>query len=265
MLDQQVHMLPQVVAPSHQGEARDRLIVALDFPSEPDALAFVDRLDGACHWFKVGLELFLGAGGSIVQSLRKRGHSVFLDLKFHDIPNTVAAAVRSVGPLGAELLTLHASGGPAMLAAAADAAANLADPPRLLAVTVLTSMDQAQLAAIGTLRSPEEEVLLMARMAFANGIDGFVCSPEEIASLRFALPESVLVTPGIRPAGAAIGDQKRIATPTDALAAGADYLVVGRPITKAGDPAKAAHAVLAEMSLARSPLRMSGKEATQET
>jgi orotidine-5'-phosphate decarboxylase len=248
MLDQLHAASPRIVAPPPE-EARDQLIVALDFPSSAQALAFVDRLEGSCRWFKVGLELFLAAGGSIVETLRHRGHSVFLDLKLHDIPNTVAAAVRSVGPLGAELLTVHASGGPLMLEAAAEAATNLADPPRLLAVTVLTSMDQAQLAAIGTLRSAEEEVLLLARMAFANGIAGFVCSPEEAGTLRSALHGAVLVTPGIRPAGAAIGDQKRIATPATALAAGASYLVVGRPITQAADPAEAANAILAEMKL----------------
>jgi len=249
MLDRQHAASSRVVAPPPPEEARDKLIVALDFPSGHQALAFVDRLEGSCRWFKVGLELFLAAGGSIVETLRHRGHSVFLDLKFHDIPNTVAAAIRSVGPLGAELLTLHASGGPAMLKAAAEAASGLSDPPKLLAVTVLTSMDQAQLAAIGALRSPEEEVLLLARMAFANGIAGFVCSPAEAGTLRSALHEAVLVTPGIRPAGAAIGDQKRIATPAAALAAGASYLVVGRPITQAADPAQAANAILAEMKL----------------
>src|SRR5271170_2301808 len=163
MLDRQHAASSRVVAPPPPEEARDKLIVALDFPSRHQALAFVDRLEGSCRWFKVGLELFLPAGGSIVETLRHRGHSVFLDLKFHDIPNTVAAAIRFVGPLGAELLTLHASGGPAMLKAAAEAASGLSDPPKLLAVTVLTSMDQAQLAAIGALRSPEEEVLLLAR------------------------------------------------------------------------------------------------------
>jgi orotidine-5'-phosphate decarboxylase len=233
-----------------RGEARDRLIVALDFPSGQDALGFVDRLEDSCRWFKVGLELFLAAGSSIVERLRERGHSVFLDLKFHDIPNTVAAAVRSVGPLGAELLTIHAGGGPAMLAAAAEAAAALPDPPQLLAVTVLTSMNDSQLAAVGTSRSPEEQVLLLARMAFAHGIDGLVCSPEETRSLRAALPNPTLVTPGIRPAGATVGDQARIATPADALSAGASYLVVGRPITQAKEPAIAANAILAEMTAA---------------
>jgi orotidine-5'-phosphate decarboxylase len=251
MLDQQPVASLQAVAPPLPEEARDRLIVALDLPSSKDALALVDRLDGTCRWFKVGLELFLAAGGSIVQTLRARGHSVFLDLKFHDIPNTVAAAVRSVGPLGAELLTVHAGGGPAMLFAAAEAAAGLADSPQLLAVTVLTSMDQAQLAATGSARSPVEQTLLLARMAFANEIHGFVCSPQEASHLRAAHPLSVLVTPGIRPAGSATGDQKRIATPAAALAAGATYLVVGRPITQASDPAEAARMVLAEMTPSR--------------
>ncbi len=240
-----------MIAPPHPEEARDKLIVALDFPSGRDAMAFVDRLEGACHWFKVGLELFLVAGGSIVETLRHRGHSVFLDLKFHDIPNTVAAAVRSVGPLGAELLTVHASGGPAMLTAAAEAAANIADPPRLLAVTVLTSMDGAQLAATGITRDPAEQALLLARMAYATKIHGFVCSPEEAHSLRSALPEALLVTPGIRPTASDIGDQKRIATPAAALAAGANYIVVGRPITQASNPAEAARAILAEMNIPR--------------
>jgi orotidine-5'-phosphate decarboxylase len=247
MFDRQSAASSRIVAPPQPEGARDKLIVALDFPSGHQALAFVDRLEGSCRWFKVGLELFLAAGGSIVETLRHRGHSVFLDLKFHDIPNTVAGAIRSVASLGAELLTVHASGGPAMLEAAAEAAAGLVDPPRLLAVTVLTSMDHAQLAAIGALHSPAEEVLLLARMAFANGITGFVCSPEEAGTLRSALHEAVLVTPGIRPAGAAIGDQKRIATPAAALAAGASYLVVGRPITQAADPAQAANAILDEM------------------
>jgi orotidine-5'-phosphate decarboxylase len=235
-------------APARFEEARERLIVALDFPSGPEALAFVDQLDGACRWFKVGLELFLAAGAAVVETLRERGHSVFLDLKFHDIPNTVGGAVRSAGRLGAELLTVHASGGPAMLEAAAEAASQLADPPRLLAVTVLTSMDQSQLAAVGNPRGPGEAALLLARMAYGSGITGFVCSPEEAAAMRSAIQGAVLVTPGIRPAGAEIGDQRRVATPAAALAAGADYLVVGRPITRASNPAEAARAILAEMN-----------------
>jgi orotidine-5'-phosphate decarboxylase len=231
-----------------QSEARERLIVALDFPTGPQALHFVDRLEGACQWFKVGLELYLAAGRSIVETLRERGYSVFLDLKLHDIPNTVAGAVRSVGPLGAQLLTVHATGGPAMLAAAAEAAAGLTEPPTILAVTVLTSMDPAQLAATGIFEAAAAQVLKLAGMAAGVGIHGFVCSPEEAASLRAALPRATLVTPGIRPAGAAIGDQRRIATPAAALAAGASYLVVGRPITQAEDPPRAAQAILDEMA-----------------
>ena len=230
-------------------EARDRLIVALDFPSNQQALDFVDRLDGACQWFKVGLELYLSAGGSIVTTLRNRGFSIFLDLKFHDIPNTVAGAIRSVGALGAQLLTIHASGGPAMLSAAAEAASTLSDPPKLLAVTVLTSMDQSQLNAIGIADNPNIQALKLAQMAYISGVSGFVCSPEEAASLRHRLPEATLVTPGIRPAGADIGDQKRIATPAAALAAGADYIVVGRPITQASNPVEAAHGILLELAL----------------
>jgi orotidine-5'-phosphate decarboxylase len=231
-------------------EARERLIVALDFSSAPQALDFVDSLEGTCQWFKVGLELFLAAGGRIVETLRDHEYSVFLDLKFHDIPNTVGAAVRSVGPLGAQLLTVHASGGPVMLTAAAAAAASLSDPPHLLAVTVLTSMDRSQLEATGVDQNPATQALCLAKMAYSSGIHGFVCSPEEAASLRTTLPAATLVTPGIRPSGSAIGDQKRIATPAAALAAGANYLVVGRPITQASYPAEAAAAILADMSLA---------------
>ncbi len=227
--------------------ARNRLIVALDVPTAAAALA--DRLGNTCRWFKVGLELYTAAGPAAVVPLLDRGFSVFLDLKFHDIPNTVAGAVRSAAALGVHMLTLHASGGPAMLAAAREALAGLANPPRLIAVTVLTSMDQPQLAAIGLSRSPADQVDLLARMGLAAGIDGFVCSPQEVASLRaFAGPDAALVVPGIRPAGADTGDQKRIATPADALRNGASYLVVGRPITQAQDPAAAASAILHEIS-----------------
>jgi orotidine-5'-phosphate decarboxylase len=224
-----------------------RLIVALDFPEAAPALDLAGRLEGRCRWFKVGLELYLAEGNAIVHELRHRGFSVFLDLKLHDIPNTVARAVRSVAETGAEMLTLHASGGPAMLQAAAEAAETVAHSPQLLAVTVLTSMDRAQLAATGVADAPAEQVLRLAEMAAEARISGFVASAEEVAALRRKLPSAVLVIPGIRPAGAATGDQKRIATPAAALAAGADYLVVGRPITQAADPAAAALAILEEM------------------
>jgi orotidine-5'-phosphate decarboxylase len=195
--------------------------------------------------------LFVAAGPKVLEPLVARGHSVFLDLKFHDIPNTVAGAVRSAAGLGVRMVNVHASGGPAMLAAARDALAGFADPPKLLAVTVLTSMDQAQVNATGVERSPGEQVQLLARMCLDAGINGFVCSPEEVASLRAMTgPEGVLVIPGSRPAGGDKGDQRRIATPADALRAGASYLVVGRPITQAADPHEAAEKILAEMAAA---------------
>jgi orotidine-5'-phosphate decarboxylase len=217
-------------------EARERLIVALDVPDAASAIRLASRLEDTCQWFKVGLELFVSAGPAVIETLLKRGHSVFLDLKFHDIPNTVAGAVRSAAALGVHKLTVHALEG-------------LFNPPQLLAVTVLTSMDSAQLAATGLNRPPGEQVEFLARMALAENIRGFVCSPQEVATLRSLTgPEGVLVIPGIRPAGAGIGDQKRIATPAEALRQGASYLVVGRPITQAHDPAEAAEAILKEMA-----------------
>jgi len=230
-------------------EARKRLIVALDVPDAASAAELVGQLENTCHWFKVGLELFVAAGPAVIEPLVARGHSVFLDLKFHDIPNTVAGAVRSAAALGVRMVNVHGLGGPAMLAAAKAALDGVADPPELLAVTMLTSMDQEQVKAMGLDRSPAEEVELLARMGLDAGIKGFVCSPQEVATLRgITGPDGVLVTPGIRPAGAAIGDQKRIATPAEALRQGASYLVVGRPITQAPDPAEAAEAILNEMA-----------------
>ena len=223
--------------------------MALDVPNADAALKLVDQLDNTCQWFKVGLELFVAAGPAVIAPLVERGHSVFLDLKLHDIPNTVAAAVRSATALGVRMMTLHAAGGPAMLTAAREALDGVANPPQLLAVTVLTSMDQAQVNAVGLDRSPAEQVALLARVGLEAGIHGFVCSPREVAELRALTgPEGVQVTPGIRPAGAAVGDQTRIATPAEALRQGASYLVVGRPITQAPTPAEAAEAILKEMA-----------------
>ena len=228
--------------------ATDRLIVALDVPSEAQARELAAQLRGTCRWVKVGLELYLAAGTAIVEELAAQGFSVFLDLKFHDIPNTVAGAVRSAASMGASLLTVHAAGGPAMLSAAAEAAATTTNAPRLLAVTVLTSMDKEQLAAIGIDRTASDQVLRLARMAIDSEIRGLVCSPAEVAILRRELgAEPRLVVPGIRPAGTAVGDQKRIATPADAVRAGASQLVVGRPITQAAHPAEAAQAILDEI------------------
>jgi orotidine-5'-phosphate decarboxylase len=232
--------------PSTQ-KAKDHLAVALDFPDATQAIALVDRLGNTCSWYKVGMELYYAAGDHIVRQLHDRGFSVFLDLKLHDIPNTVAAAVRSVSQTGASLLTIHATGGAAMMSAAAVAAAS-PGAPRLLAVTVLTSMDANELAGIGIDGSPADEVRRLAKLAQASGINGFVCSPEEVAMLRKKTgPDSLLVVPGIRPAGSETGDQKRIATPAKAIADGASLLVVGRPITRAADPLLAAHSILEEI------------------
>ena len=229
--------------------ARQRLIVALDVPSAAASDELVKRLEGTCQWFKVGLELFTAAGPAAIEPLVARGHSVFLDLKFHDIPNTVAGAVRSAATLGVRMVTVHSVGGPAMLTAAREALDVVANPPELLAVTVLTSMDAAALKVSGIDRSPAHQVELLAKMCLEAGIRGFVCSPQEVAALRdLTGPEGILVVPGIRPAGADIGDQKRIATPADAIRNGASYLVVGRPITQAPNPAEAAHSVLKEMA-----------------
>ena len=231
--------------------ARRRLIVALDVPDAGAASVLLDRLDDTCSWFKVGLELFVAAGPAVLEPILRRGHRVFLDLKLHDIPNTVAGAVRSAASLGVDLLTLHALGGPAMLTAAREALAGAVRPPELLAVTILTSMDAQHLGAVGVRRSPAEQVELLARMGLSAGIRGFVCSPGEVAAVRALTgPEGTLVIPGIRPAGGALGDQKRTATPAQALRQGASYLVVGRPITQALDPAKAAEAILEEMAAA---------------
>jgi len=229
-------------------DPRDRLIVALDFPSPARALQLADELRGLCRWVKVGMELYYAAGNSVVERLRARGFDVFLDLKLYDIPNTVAGAVRSVTGIGASLLTVHASGGAAMLRAAAEAA-DRTDAPKLLAVTVVTSMDAAELSGVGVTDTPAAQALRLARLAQSEGIDGMVCSAQDIAALRDAVgPRATLVVPGIRPSGAKAGDQKRVATPADAIAQGASMLVVGRPITQADDPAEATAAILAEMA-----------------
>lgn len=229
---------------------KDRLAVALDFPSAKPALDLVDRLAGSCLWFKVGMELYYAAGNAFVDTLRNRGFNVFLDLKLHDIPNTVAGAVRSATQAGASLLTIHAAGGPSMMAAAAEAAV-APGSPRLLAVTVLTSMDAHELTAVGVTASPAEQVLRLAHLAKQAGINGLVCSAEEVGTLRTELgAETLLVIPGIRPHGSDVGDQKRIATPRTAIERGASMLVVGRPITRAADPAQAAQSILEEIALA---------------
>lgn len=242
--------IPSISSLSLSSSAKSRLIVALDYPSAPAALELVDRLEGSCLWFKVGLELYYAAGNGLIETLRGRGLEVFLDLKLHDIPNTVAGAIGSVTQAGASLLTVHAGGGAAMLAAAAEAALR-PGAPRLLAVTVLTSMDAGELRGVGVMDTPQDQVLRLARLAKSCGIGGMVCSAEEVGTVRSELgTEVVLVTPGIRSNGDAIGDQRRVASAGEAIQRGASMLVVGRPITQAKDPAAAANSLLAEIDRA---------------
>jgi len=220
--------------------ARDRLIVALDVPQADAARTLVDRLSGAVGMFKVGSQLFTAAGPDLVHEIVAGGGKVFLDLKFHDIPNTVAGAVASAARLGVSLVDVHGLGGRAMIEAAVGA--------RLLAITVLTSHDEESLGEVGVNGSMAESVRRLAVLAKEAGADGVVASPHEVALIRGACGSGFLiVTPGIRPAGAAPGDQVRAATPAAALAAGADYLVVGRPITEAADPRAAADAIVREL------------------
>ena len=233
---------------------KDRLIVALDVPTLADAERIADRLQGLVTRFKIGSQLFTAAGPSAVEAIQKRGAEVFLDLKFHDIPNTVAGAAREATRMGVLMFNVHASGGRAMMAAGAEAAAAAARElgvrrPIVLAVTVLTSLDRGALGReLGVADSVEGHVLHLAALAASAGLDGCVASPNEIGGLRTSRgPGWVIVTPGVRPAGSAVGDQSRIATPAAAVTAGAHYLVVGRPITAAPDPARAAEAVLREM------------------
>ncbi|WP_299018251.1 orotidine-5'-phosphate decarboxylase [uncultured Photobacterium sp.] len=223
-----------------------KVIVALDYPSQDEALAFVDRIEpGSCR-LKVGKEMFTFYGPDFVRKLHDRGHSVFLDLKFHDIPNTCSRAVAAAAELGVWMVNVHASGGERMMAASRDILEPYGkDRPLLIGVTVLTSMDAADLAGIGIQREPREHVLSLAILAKNSGLDGVVCSAQEATMLKSNLGQDFkLVTPGIRPAGSAAGDQRRVMTPIEAVQAGSDYLVIGRPITQAADPA----AVLAEIN-----------------
>jgi len=226
--------------------ARDRLIVALDVPKADTARALVDRLAGRVGMFKVGSQAFTSAGPALVREIVARGEKVFLDLKFHDIPNTVAGAVASASRLGVSLVDVHGLGGRAMVEAAVGALPAMAT--RLLAITILTSHDEDTLDEIGVNGTMLDSVRRLALLAKEAGADGVVASPHEVALLREACgSDFLIVTPGIRPAGSARGDQSRAATPGAALAAGADYVVVGRPITEAPDPAAAADAIVREM------------------
>lgn len=232
-------------------DPRSRIIVALDVPGREAALAAVDRLSGRVGYFKIGLELFTREGPGLVEEIRDRGEKIFLDLKLHDIPNTVAGAVRSVCKLGVDMLTVHASGGAAMLEAAAREAVLSEKPLLVLAVTALTSLSEKDMARFGVNGSMEAWVERLARTACDAGIRGLVASAKEISMLRSNLdPQVQLVIPGIRPAGAATQDQSRTATPYDAIRAGANYLVIGRPVMQAPDPAAAADAITEEISRA---------------
>jgi orotidine-5'-phosphate decarboxylase len=226
----------------------NRLIAAIDAPQRAEAEALVDKLGGVPSWIKLGLELFCAEGPTVVTHFVSRGHAVMLDLKLHDIPETVARATARVAALGAGLLTVHAAGGKQMLEGAVKAARD-GGATKILAITVLTSLDEQDLADIGAIGPIAELVKRRAALAIAAGCDGVVASPHEVAAIRaIAPPGFLVVTPGVRPAGAAVGDQKRVMTPREARAAGADLVVVGRPLRDAADPAAAARAVVDELS-----------------
>ena len=236
-------------------DPRDQLIVALDVETVAHAERLAASLEGQIRHFKIGSQLFTAGGPAVVEAVQKRGAEVFLDLKFHDIPNTVAAAAREATRLGVFMFNVHASGGRAMMAAAADGARAAAQElsvrrPLVLAVTVLTSLDRAALHQELAIAAPVEAyVLRLAELARDAGLDGSVASPHEIAAIRRSLGAGwTIVTPGVRPPGSAADDQSRVATPRAAAGAGAHYLVVGRPIIAARDPVKAAEAILAEMA-----------------
>ncbi len=232
--------------------AKDRLIVALDVPSATQARQIVQSIGDGATTYKVGKQLFTAKGPQLVRELVASGRKVILDLKFHDIPNTVAAAVRSAAELGVTMLTVHASGGSKMLKAAVEAAAQSAAKPMVLAVTVLTSFSDADLQEIGVSGTVLTQVLRLGALARKAGCGGLVASAHEARELRRELGEGfAIVTPGVRPAGSAAGDQARVVTPREAIAAGATHLVVGRPILEAVNPAQAAADILAQIQEAR--------------
>jgi len=227
------------------------IIVALDYSRGADALAVARSLSGSGCAVKVGKELFTAEGPSIVGRLNELELPVFLDLKFHDIPNTVAGACRAAAGLGAWMVNVHASGGRDMLVAAREALEAATTRPLLIAVTVLTSLDRPRLAEVGLDVEPAAQVARLARLTHECGLDGVVCSPQEIAVVKREGRDFLAVTPGVRPAGSAQDDQQRVATPAAAIAAGSDYLVIGRPITRAASPADAVAGIAADISIAR--------------
>ncbi len=220
---------------------KTELIVALDVSGGREAAALIDRLPPEVNYYKVGLELFCAEGPSILQAIRSRKKNIFLDLKLHDLPRIVERAVRAAAVHGVDMLTVHASGGRAMLKAAVDTARSCMRPPKIIAVSALTNLDQQDLADLGITRDLSIHAIALADMAFRTGAHGLICSPHELAMLRRRFgPARILVTAGIRMSGNEIADQKRAVTPFDASQAGANFIVVGRPILEAPDPAKAA-------------------------
>jgi len=236
-------------------DPQSRLIVALDVQTAPEARELVRLLGSEVGMFKIGSQLFTAAGPDVVREIVRSGNRVFLDLKFHDIPNTVAAAAVEATRLGVTIFNVHAGGGPEMMKRTADAVSEAAaseglSRPSIIAVTVLTSADRATLQAVGVNNPPEAQVLKLAMLAAKNGMDGLVASALEAPEIRFAVPQPgfLIVTPGIRPSGIELNDQKRVTTPAAAIRAGADYLVVGRPITSAKDPVTAARMIVAQIA-----------------
>jgi orotidine-5'-phosphate decarboxylase len=232
------------------GSEKSRIIIALDYPDAQTALALVERLEpGSCR-LKVGKELFTRAGPALIGKLCEKGFDIFLDLKYHDIPNTVASACHAAADLGVWMLNVHALGGARMLSAAREGISRAAGhTPLLVAVTILTSMDEDDLAEIGLAGTPEENVLRLAALAAECGLDGVVCSSREAGLLREQHGAGFqLVTPGIRPAGSETGDQRRVMTPVEAVRNGSDYLVIGRPVTQADDPVSVLRTINSELS-----------------
>jgi orotidine-5'-phosphate decarboxylase len=229
--------------------AKEKLIVALDVETPTQALDLVKRLNSVAGMFKVGSQLFTSAGPQIVKDIIALDAKVFLDLKFHDIPHQVAGAARSAAELGVSLFTIHASGGSEMMQRAVEAVSDRSRT-KVLAITVLTSIDETILSEIGVTSTPAESVMRLMKLAVKSGVDGVVASPQEIETIRHTVsnPDFLIVTPGIRPASSKSGDQKRVATPAAAIAAGASYLVVGRPITGAANPLEAAREIVTEMT-----------------
>ena len=242
--------LPETASSSAPVRAQDRLIVALDVPTARQARELAAQLGDAAGIYKVGLQLFTAEGPAVVRDMVSSGKRVFLDLKLHDIPNTVAHAVKSAIGLGVSMLTVHGSGGPAMLKAATEAAA--ASDLLLLAVTVLTSMDEHELSQVGIGGRVQDQVHRLAKLAQSSGCGGVVASARESSLIRSVVGDGfAIVNPGVRPAGAELNDQRRVATPAEAIRAGATHIVVGRPITQAADPAQAASAIVREIEQAQ--------------